>query len=326
MPNDLKLAMASSRILIEADLQPLQGTRFQPTGFPSLGAAEYRRPDGTPMLLVESPQSMANRLEAVTWDDARSDLVAALDGIPYVATTGEDCATDSIREAHRLNSPYLEGVRPSLQKRANISGKKSKGSTSTDGETDESSGVDIRRLAEAVFYYDPNSLIHGVFLEKIAGTARLTRVLSGFIEAENARPAESGGVKNDRVDPSGKHKGGAEKGFGNVPYARTEYTAGSITAFFSIDVALLKSYGLKTEAEELIIAIALWKVLKFLEVGGRLRTACDLEVQETRVKRPSGWEIPPTSALEAIIKDKIAACTSAGLFAKPPKTEVKYPK
>ena len=38
------------RLLIEADLRPVQGDRFQPTGFPDLGAATYKRPDGTPML------------------------------------------------------------------------------------------------------------------------------------------------------------------------------------------------------------------------------------------------------------------------------------
>ena len=48
---------------MEADLKPLQGERFQPTGFPDLGAATYQLPDGTRMLLVESAQSMANHLE-----------------------------------------------------------------------------------------------------------------------------------------------------------------------------------------------------------------------------------------------------------------------
>ncbi|MCC7152883.1 MAG: hypothetical protein IT501_12820, partial [Rubrivivax sp.] len=42
------------RLLLQARLQPLQGTRFQPTGFPEIGAAQYDGPDGTPMLLVES--------------------------------------------------------------------------------------------------------------------------------------------------------------------------------------------------------------------------------------------------------------------------------
>ena len=38
------------RLLMEARLQPAQGTRFQPTGFPDLGAAVYDTPnaDGNP--------------------------------------------------------------------------------------------------------------------------------------------------------------------------------------------------------------------------------------------------------------------------------------
>ncbi len=45
------------RLLLEAELRPCQGDRFQPTGFADLGAALYKRPDGTDMLLVESAQS-----------------------------------------------------------------------------------------------------------------------------------------------------------------------------------------------------------------------------------------------------------------------------
>ena len=50
------------RLLMEAQLKPVQGRRFQPTGFPNLGHARYQSPDGDgQMLLVESAQSMANR-------------------------------------------------------------------------------------------------------------------------------------------------------------------------------------------------------------------------------------------------------------------------
>ena len=55
--------LATDRILIEARLRPVQGERFQPTGFADLGAAVYELPSGTRMLLVESAQSIANRLE-----------------------------------------------------------------------------------------------------------------------------------------------------------------------------------------------------------------------------------------------------------------------
>jgi len=275
------------------------------------------------MLLVESAQSMANRLEATAWDEMRDDLVAFLDGLPYVATTVDGRTTDCIREAHRLNSPYLiDGIKDKLQERAGIAGKKAKKKPVGNGEVDESSGVDIRQLASAVFYYDPNSVLHGVFLEKIVGTARLTRVLSAFIEAADVRPAESGGVKNDRIDPAGRGRGGAAKGFGNVPFARTEYTAAKVTAYFSVDVALLKSYGLPTAAEELLIALALWKTRRFLENGARLRTACDLAVSSLAVKRPEGWVLPAMTDLETTIKKCIAQCRTEHLFAEPPKTVV----
>jgi CRISPR-associated protein Csb1 len=323
----LSAVVSAPRILIECDLQPMQGERFQPTGFPSLGAAEFESSTGT-SLLVESAQSIANRLEAVAWDDARGDLVACLDGLPYVAALVDGRPTDSIREAHRLNSPYLiHGLKlkTDFLARAEISGQKAKGKAAKSEEADESSGVDIRKLAAAVFRFDPNSVLHGVFLEKVVGLARLTRVLSGFIEANGVRPVQSGGVKNDRVDPVGRNKGGAEKGFGNVPFARTEYTARAITAFFSLDTALLGSYGLGEDAEQLLVSLGLWKIRRFLQVGGRLRTACDFDVRTTNVTRPSGFVLPSIAELEATMREQIARCSRAGLFADPSKTVVPYP-
>src|SRR5579884_1351467 len=100
------------RILIEAALKPVAGTRIQPTGFPDLGPATYDAPDGTPTLLVESAQSMANRLEAVCWDEAADDIVPELKGLPFVkvklAGLGDGADTTcSLLEFHRLNSPYI---------------------------------------------------------------------------------------------------------------------------------------------------------------------------------------------------------------------------
>ena len=101
------------RLLMKAELKPVQGTRFQPTGFPDLGAASYQAPgtNGQPIdvVLVESAQSMANRLEAVCWDKAEEQITPALNGMPYVHIdlwNGED-STNSILEPHRLNSPYI---------------------------------------------------------------------------------------------------------------------------------------------------------------------------------------------------------------------------
>src|SRR5665811_1308645 len=227
MPLDFSALGNSPRLLLEADLQPIQGTRFQPTGFPDLGAATYDGPDGTPMLLVESAQSMANRLESVCWEED-------LDG----------------------------------------------------------------------------------------GRLRLPRALSSFIEAENVTVAASGGVKNDAVNPSGD----TGKGFGNVPFARDEYVAPEITAYFNLDLAQIRAFGLGDMATDLLIALALFKIRRFLDVGLRLRTACDLELREMRVKRPEDFEAPERQALESALPGLIEAVAAEGRFADPRVTTVTYEK
>jgi CRISPR-associated protein Csb1 len=301
---------------MECDLKPLQGDRFQPTGFADLGPARYTLPDGTEMLLVESPQSVANRLEAAIWDDAADDLIEPLRGLPYILVKrGERGLTNSILEAHRINSPYiLEGADRSVfdQLRRDAAGL-------------ETGPVDLRELAKIVFKYDPNAVLHGVFLAKsdlAGGRLRMTRIISGFIEAQRAAPAESGGVKNDRVDPSGD----TAKGFGNVPFHRTEFVAKKITAYFNLDIALLRGYGLPEEANNLMIALALLKIRRFLSIGLRLRTACDLEPTNggLRVMRPDGSKVPDEMMLLEECKRLIEACADKGLFAKPPVTEVEW--
>jgi CRISPR-associated protein Csb1 len=283
------------RLLVEAELQPVQGDRFQPTGFPDLGAATYKRPDGTQMLLVESAQSMANRLEAVCWDEAENRIAAPLTSLPHVVVDlGNGMTTSSIQEAHRLNSPYI------------INNKEvSKAIKAEVGDTD--SGVlDIRKLAQAVFKRDVGATLHGVFLEKVAGRLRLQRLLSSFIEAEGASAVTSGGVKLDRVDPSGD----AAKGYGNVPFSRTEFTASKIKAYFNLDLATMRGYGLGDAANQMLITLALYKMLKTLDGGLRLRTACDLEVETLNVTRPNGLSLAGVSFgdVEAALPGLIAAC------------------
>ena len=112
MPVQMEQLNGESRILMQAPLKPVQGTRFQPTGFPDLGAAVYEVPgeNGNPaqMVLVESAQSVANRLESVCWDEAAGSTYSAVAGMPYVRVSLWDGRnTSSIQEAHRLNSPYI---------------------------------------------------------------------------------------------------------------------------------------------------------------------------------------------------------------------------
>jgi CRISPR-associated protein Csb1 len=309
-----KLAEAP-RLLLEAELVPLQGRRFQPTGFADLGPARYALPDGTEMLLVESAQSVANRMELACWDDAGDDLIEPLRGLPYLRVKQNGTHfTNSVLEAHRINSPYiLEGEDRSVFEllRSEAAGL-------------EKGPVRITQLAQLVLKYDANAVLHGVFLAKsdlAGGRLRLTRILSGFIEASGVRVAESGGVKNDRVDPSGDRK----QGFGNVPFHRTEFTAEKMIAYFNLDLSLLRGYRLGENATQLLIALALLKVRRFLSTGLRLRTACDLEViGGLAAIRPTDFVVPQEQTLLDDCTRLIGACTSEKLFAVPPVTDVRW--
>lgn len=302
------------RLLIEATLAPLQGTRFQPTGFPDLGAAEYEA-DGTRMLLVESAQSMANRLELVCWDEAKETWVAPLEGLPYVRVVDADkkLLTTSVLEAHRLNSPYILEAKDKvfLNRLKEELGGLDKGR------------VDLHRLGEVLLKYDINSLIHGVFLAKgdlAGGRLRLPRMLSAFIEARDVHVAAAGGVKRDDVDPSGD----AKKGFGHVPFHRDEYT-GKLTAYFNVDLAQARGFRLGSDAESLLIALSLFKIQRFLAGGMRLRTACDLRLDgEPSVTAPAKFKLPSVEELEKALPALIKAARKN--FADPAITEAVYTK
>lgn len=314
MSLDFSPLKSQSRLLLDVTLQPVQGKRFQPTGFPDLGAASYEH-DGTAMLLVESAQSMANRLESVCWDEAANELVAPLKGLPYVKVNSDGSgATNSLLESHRINSPYiLEGKDKTFFK-----------TLQSELGAMEQGRVNLKLLATVLLKYDANALIHGVFLAKkelAGGRLRLPRLLSAFIEAEQADVVASGGVKKDEVDPSGD----AKKGFGHVPFHRDEYVAKTITAYFNLDLAQLRGYGLPPEAETLLIGLAVFKIQKFLREGLRLRTACDLEpVGEIHIRRLTEFSLPTLDVLEQELPKLIKA--SAKHFANPAITEVKYTK
>lgn len=301
MPVDLKALDGKSRLLFEIPLKPLQGSRFQPTGFPNLGAATFKSAQGD-CLLVESAQSMANRLELTIWDEANQDVVTDVKGISHVrvARNGK-FLTDSIIESHRINSPYLlEGSDKTL-----VDALKVEVGTDNDGI------VDRKKLAEALLKYDIGSLLHGVFLAKkelAGGRLRIARSISAFIEAEGVRVAASGGVKNDSVNPSGD----AKKGFGNVPFSRDEFTADRITLFVNLDLSQIRGYGLGQDATNLLIMLALFKLRKLVEGDLRLRTACDLSVatQTVMSSNLSGFELPSRQELAESLPGAIKAVSA----------------
>lgn len=305
---------SAPRLLLETELTPVQGARFQPTGFPDVGAGVYTLPNGKEQLLVESAQSVANRLEAVCWDETEGDLVADLTGLSYVRVVGSDgeLLTTSIQEAHRLNSPYIE--------RTEFFEKDLKAAIAFD----EKRPVERGKLIAALARFDVGCLLHGVFLESIAGVLRVPRAISGFIEAEGVSRVNTGGVKNDRVQASKDEEGGrtAAEGFGNVPFHRTEFVAERVVAYFNVDLEQLRSYRLGVEMERLLLALSMYKIQKFLATGLRLRTACDFLPGVLRAKAPMGFEPPSLPVLSEAMPGLIKEAQKH--FAAPAATKTTY--
>ncbi len=297
---NLKELEKVNRLLFTVPLRPVQGDRFQPTGFPNLGAATYQTKDGA-KLLVESAQSMANRLESTCWNVANNTPVDALKGISHATVNRKGAfLTDSMLEPHRINSPYLlKGKDKTFfnQLKSQLGGL-------------EEGPIDRKKLSKALLKFDVGSLIHGVFLaqkELAGGRLRIARALSVFIEAAGVSIAASGGVKNDHVNPSGA----AKDGFGNVPFSRDEFVADKIDCHINLDLAQIRGYGLDKDAEKLIILLALFRIRKLLDGDLRLRTACDLEPVDRNKLGSSNidtFQLPLLTDLESAVKLAIQGC------------------
>ncbi len=322
MTIDFQTLAQEQRLLFAIPLKPLQGQRFQPTGFPNLGAATYQTKEGM-SLLVESAQSMANRLELTLWDEGAHDIIEELRGLSHVrvmrgvgdslqARTCSNESTffaDSLTESHRINSPYIMFA---------------KNETSID--VFDRLGTDLNvfktgpipsrsEISRFLFRWDIGSLLHGTFLSAkkgkknlAGGRLRIARAISCFIEADAVRVAASGGVKNDHVNPSGD----TGEGFGNVLFARDEFTADRITLYANIDLAQIRGYGLGAVAEHLLILLSLYKLRALLDGNLRLRTACDLQVDPATTAiiatRPSLFLLPAANELLPELKNAIAIC------------------
>ncbi|GAA0926016.1 type I-G CRISPR-associated RAMP protein Csb1/Cas7g [Nonomuraea longicatena] len=282
------------RLRFTVHLRPVLGSTFQPTSFPDVGAAKFSRAGSGDSLLVESVQSMANRLEATAWDRAERRPAALVAALPYVRVCRRDdpdgYLTSSREEAHRLASAFvrdstLDG-RPMLDVIRDRLG------------LVKDTPLDYPRMARAVWELDPFCLLHGVFFSHKSwlGQPRFTRAVSSVIEAYDVREVFSGGRKADHV----RHQlvageSGTSEGYGSIPFHRVEWTASEIKAMFVVDVDLLRSYGLGADVTELLTLLALWEIRTLLARGLRLRTACDLEV----VEQPK--DLPDVVALESRI-------------------------
>ncbi len=305
---------SASRLLVEAELSVATGGggRFQPTGFPDLGPALYRGADGSNWLLVESPQSMANRLERVCWIDGDGEIDRVGDynpdckGIPYVLAVDSDNnrLTASTLEAHRLSSPYIwdtQAFSDPDEAGRNISLaeylKRLFGLA-------ENRLVPWKKVAAGLAKVDPGCLLHGIWFNEASfagGKVRLTRVLSGYIEARDPSTANFGFQKRDSVsDRTDKEAGqSAAEGYGSVIGPKQHFTSADIKAYFQIDLERLRSYGLSNQLVHALAAWAIYKVRRVL-VASRdgiadLRTECKFaatKVSATLVDQETGTVSP----------------------------------
>jgi len=130
------------------------------------------------------------------------------------------------------------------------------------------------KVFETIFELDPNSLVHGVLFPK--WQIKIPRALTAHLEAFGAGRVDRAGVKFDRLGKTTS---------GQPIFAVDDATAESIRATFVLDVSLIRSFGrwkgdeqlgLTEERQELLVALALWKVWKLLESPFRYRSGCHL--------------------------------------------------
>lgn len=286
-----------SPLVLTATLEPIVGDRFQPAGFPEIGHVIYKAPrkDGSTenVCIVDSAASMANHLETVCQRSAHDlDLVAELDGMPYIrCVTGDfangklpsdkrEIVVTSLTEGHRIASSYfLEGM---LLKRDGA-----KGDNKLEADLVAKFGIVLPgsskahpppdkwwNVFKAIFEVDPNTLVHGVLFPK--WQIKIPRALTAHLEAFGAGRVDRSGVKFDRLGKTTS---------GQPIFAVDDATAESIRATFVLDVSLIRSFGrqkgdatlgLSDKQQEFLVALALWKVQKLLASPFRFRSGCHL--------------------------------------------------
>src|SRR5262249_21392329 len=255
--------------------------------------------------LIESEASMANRLEEVAVADKYTGtLVSELAGLPSIKVLkGERFMTASTIDGHRFASEYI--MKAKLNE---ASGEAKKGERLVDyvkrvldGSSDDIPAANVPRIFRLAMELDPLALIHG-FQISLKGELtfvglRSPRALTACVVGLNAQPVDVPGV---RIDPIGTGDAG------QAIFRKERIVAQTIQANFAIDVGLLSGLLVgadapKDEREEaarkrnevrehrrrLLIALSVWKVAQFLKAlsdGHRLRTECDLVLQEATYK------------------------------------------
>jgi CRISPR-associated protein Csb1 len=281
---DFTIPAGTRRVLVTAELEPASdGALIQPTGFPDIGPVLYPDPSGKNGLLclVESEASMANRLEEVCFANKyEGTLASVFADVPYMrAEKAGAFLTSSTIDGHRFASDFLV-----------------KGEAKFDGQNKKTLGdfiierlditgggkkmniANVPNMFPLVCELDTMSLIHGFQIsnEKISFVGlRMPRALTASIVAFDCQRVSVPGIKFN--------VGQVESESGQAIFQKPRITAKKIEARFSVDVELLTSLSTLTpERQQLLIAIALWKIAAFLDnfkVEHSLRTECKLTLK-----------------------------------------------
>jgi CRISPR-associated protein Csb1 len=294
---------SKDRVIITANLTLANGAFLQPTGFPDIGPCIYTDSDGNRRCMVESEQSMANRLEAVCmkspgyWVDDLKHLP-----VIEVRDANDHLLATNLTEPHRIASSYvLEGKLNGSDVKAMFTDK-----LGLYGDNGASWPLDKRgSLEKLVFALDPAALLHGFqfVVWKFVGL-RQTRLLSARLECVLAEDPEVhyGMVKFDLIEPSSQGEG-TNKGQSIAAKSRVVAATDGIKATFDIDLIGLKNLAVDEPQRKFLLALALWKIGALLSNKAsfdarsrqtspalRLRADCYLSCGET--VKWSGSETP----------------------------------
>lgn len=291
---DLSQLLETPAVALQLELESFGPAPIQLPTFQDVGHAVFTRPDGRQSGILDTHGSMANRLEDAVWDDPNETVIDCLQQMPFVSvrTPSGQLVTASLRESHRLNSPYIymsylaDGAKfeDYLAERLQVA--------------DGTPGGYPPKVAAIFAELDPCSLIHGTFMSyskkfQLSGAgSKLTAALTGFAEAQGISPVEYGTGKQDRVNARGSAfsktsqkesetapEKGSEVGFGTFQTPATMWSAERIAAYYYLDIDLLRSYRLGDTFLEWAVGLSLLKILRFIERGLRLRSRCILQPQ-----------------------------------------------
>jgi CRISPR-associated protein Csb1 len=340
-------------VVLFAIFEPIAGLdRFQPAGFPEVGHVIYKAPRSNGAVenvcIVDSAASMANHLESLCMRGAHDyELVDDLQGMPYLrCVTGDldngklphktrEVVVTSLTEGHRIASTYFFGSRP--KKTLKWDGKGAQRITDNNTLCDKSFGDELAEpdnfginldgtkkahppadkwwnVFKTIFRYDPNALVHGVLFPQ--WQIKIPRVLTAHLEAFGASRVDRSGVKFDRLGKTTS---------GQPIFAVDDATARQIRATFILDTALVHSFGrtngngtvgLGDEQKNFLVALALWKIQRLLNLPFRFRSGCHLKC--AKLMDDKGQEI----SLAVDIKSAI----SQAKFKKPCVTDLFWPR